>query len=83
LLVATEIVPGVSIDPEVAFGKPVIVGTRVPVALVLGQLGGGVDISDLCAEYALTPEQVRAALRYAAWLAEGAPVRVHETGDDS
>ena len=66
---ATGIVPGVSIDPEVALAKPVIAGTRVPVALVLGQLARGVDISDLCPKYALTPEQVRAAIRYAAWLA--------------
>jgi uncharacterized protein (DUF433 family) len=72
---AIDIVPGVTADPQVAFGKPVIAGTRVPVALVLGQLGGGVPVAELCAEYDLTPEQVQAAVRYGAWLAEQETVR--------
>jgi uncharacterized protein (DUF433 family) len=72
---AIEIVPGVTADPQIAFGKPVIAGTRVPVVVVLGQLAGGVAIADLCAEYDLTPEQVRAAVRYGAWLAEQETVR--------
>ena len=72
---AIEIVPGVTADPKVAFGKPVIAGTRVPVALVLGQLAGGVGVPEICAEYDLTSEQVRAAIRYGAWLAEQETVR--------
>lgn len=74
---AIEIVPGVTADPQVAFGKAVIAGTRVPVALVLGQLAGGVSVSELCAEYDLTPDQVRAAMRYGAWLAEQETVRAN------
>jgi uncharacterized protein (DUF433 family) len=74
---AIEIVPGVTADPQVAFGKPVIAGTRVPVALVLGQLAGGVGVPELCAEYDLTPEQVRASMRYGAWLAEQETVRAN------
>jgi len=74
---AIEIVPGVTADPKVAFGKPVIAGTRVPVALVLGQLAGGVGVPEICAEYDLTSEQVRAAIRYGAWLAEQETVRAH------
>jgi uncharacterized protein (DUF433 family) len=72
---AVEIVPGVTADSRVAFGKPVIAGTRVPVALVLGQLGSGVSPAELCAEYDLTPDQVQAAMRYGAWLAEQETVR--------
>jgi uncharacterized protein (DUF433 family) len=72
-----EIVSGVTADPQVAFGKPVIAGTRVAVALVLGQLAGGVGVPELCAEYDLTPEQVRAAMRYGAWLAEQETVRAN------
>ncbi len=72
---ALEIVPGVTAGPQVAFGKPVIAGTRVPVALVLGQLGGGVPVAELCAEYELTPVQVQAAMRSGAWLAEQETVR--------
>jgi len=72
---AIEIVPGVTADAQIAFGKPVIAGTRVPVALILGQLAGGLGVAELCAEYDLTPDQVRAAMRYGAWLAEQETVR--------
>ena len=71
-----ELVPGVTADPAVAFGKPVIAGTRVPVALILGQLAAGINEAELQAEYDLTQDQVRAALRYAAWLASQEVVRV-------
>ncbi len=66
----TEIVPGITADPEHAFGKPVIAGTRVQAARVLALLGAGRPEAEICAEYDLTGDQVRAALRYAAWLAE-------------
>ena len=66
----TVIVPGIVANPEVAFGKPVIAGTRLPVAVVLSQLAEGVPEAEIRAEYDLTREQIRAALRYAAWLAE-------------
>jgi uncharacterized protein (DUF433 family) len=72
---ATEIIPGVTADPGVAFGKPVLTGTRVPVSLVVGQLAGGVTEKEICAEYDLTPAQVQAALRYAAWLTSQEVVR--------
>jgi uncharacterized protein (DUF433 family) len=73
--VTIEIVPGVTADPQVAFGKPVIAGTRVPVVLVLGQLAGRVTVAELRAQYDLTEDQVFAAMRYAAWLAEQETVR--------
>ena len=72
----TEIVPGITVDPDVAFGKPVIEGTRVSASLVLGHLASGVTEDELEAEYDLSKEQVRAALRYAAWLADQEVVRV-------
>ena len=72
----TELVPGITADSDVAFGKPVIAGTRVPVALVLGQLAGGIATDEICAEYDLSPEQIMAALRYAAWLTSQEIVRV-------
>jgi uncharacterized protein (DUF433 family) len=70
-----EIVPGVTADPKVAFGKPVIAGTRTSVALVLGQLAAGVSEQELRSEYDLSKEQIQAALRYGAWLAEQEVVR--------
>ena len=63
-----EIFPGVVIDPEVVHGKPVIAGTRIPVALVLGQLAGGVSFEELEREYGLTKVQAQAAIGYAAQL---------------
>ncbi len=72
----TVIVPGIVASSGVAFGKPVIAGTRLPVSIVLGQLAEGVPEAEILAEYDLTPEQLRAALRYAAWLANQEVVRV-------
>ena len=72
---ATEIVRGVTADPNVAFGKPVIAGTRTPVIVVLGQLAAGVPADVIRGEYDLSEQQLRAALRYAAWLAEHEVVR--------
>ena len=70
-----ELVPGVTADPKVAFGKPVLAGTRTPVVLVLAQLAAGVPEQVLCDEYDLTRDQLRAAIRYGAWLAEQEVVR--------
>lgn len=58
------------IDPEVQHGKPVIRGTRVPVARILGGLAGGMTFDEVCREYDVTLEDVRAALRYAEQLLE-------------
>ncbi|MFI5274789.1 MAG: DUF433 domain-containing protein [Ktedonobacterales bacterium] len=63
-----EIYPGVVVDAEIVHGKPVIAGTRIPVALVLGQLAGGVGFDELEREYGLRREQVQAAFGYAAQL---------------
>ena len=61
-----EIAPGIVVDPEVVHGKPVIAGTRIPVALVLGQLAAGVSYDELQREYGLERKQVQDALAYAA-----------------
>jgi uncharacterized protein (DUF433 family) len=61
-----EIAPGIVVDPEVVHGKPVIAGTRIPVALVLGQLAVGVTYDELQCEYGLQKQQVLDALAYAA-----------------
>ena len=38
----------------------------MPVHIVVGALAGGMAMAEVCEEYYLTEEQVRAALRYAA-----------------
>lgn len=63
---AGEIYPGVTVDPQVVHGKPVITGTRVLVAVIVGSLAAGDSMETVCAEYGLTPDQVHDALGYAA-----------------
>jgi uncharacterized protein (DUF433 family) len=58
------------IDPELQHGKPVIRGTRVPVARILGGLAGGMTFDEICREYDVTVEDIRAAIKYAEELVE-------------
>jgi len=58
------------IDPRIQHGKPVIRGTRVPVARIVGGLAGGMTVAEVTVEYGVTSEDVRAALSYAAALVE-------------
>jgi uncharacterized protein (DUF433 family) len=61
-----EIAPGVTVDPKVRSGKPVIRGTRVPVDLVVGTLAGAMTQEEVAEEHGITREDVLAALAYAA-----------------
>ena len=70
-----ELAPRVTVDERVAFGKPVIRGTRVPVALILGKLAGGMTFIELSQEYALETEDILAALSYASHLVDEEQVR--------
>jgi uncharacterized protein (DUF433 family) len=65
-IMVLELSPGVVVDPEVRFGKPVIKGTRVPVELVIGKLAGGMTADEIAEEYGITQGDVLAALGYAA-----------------
>jgi uncharacterized protein (DUF433 family) len=55
----------ISIDAQVCHGKPVIRGTRVPVAIVVGSLAGGMSFEDIESEYSLTRQDIQAALAFA------------------
>lgn len=56
----------VVIDPAVMVVKPVIRGTRIPVALILKHLADDPSLDELFAAYPhLMTEDVRAALAYA------------------
>jgi uncharacterized protein (DUF433 family) len=64
---AREIAEGITIDPEVMVGKPVIKGTRMPVALVLAKLSANLDVDDLLSDYPhTTRDQIKDCIRYAA-----------------
>lgn len=58
------------INPKIQHGKPVIRGTRVPVARIIAELAGGMTKEELMREYDITAEDVAAALAYAAGLVE-------------
>jgi uncharacterized protein (DUF433 family) len=70
-----ELAPRITVDPKVSFGKPVIEGTRVPVEIVVGKLGGGMSVDEVMQEYDLAREDVLAALTYAANLVASEQVR--------
>jgi uncharacterized protein (DUF433 family) len=57
----------ISIDPNICFGKPCIKGTRIWVSLILDLLASGQTENEILAAYPqLRPEDIRAALAYAA-----------------
>jgi uncharacterized protein (DUF433 family) len=61
---AREIAPGITVDPDVMVGKPVIKGTRMPVDLVIAKPAANPDLDEFFADYPhLTLEQVKACLR--------------------
>jgi uncharacterized protein (DUF433 family) len=61
-----ELASGITFDPSVRFGKPVIQGTRVPVETVVARVATGMAIKDVAQEYGITEKDVYNALRYAA-----------------
>lgn len=58
------------IDPKIQHGKPVIRGTRTPVARIISELAGGMTREEVMKEYEISAEDVAAALTYAADLVE-------------
>ncbi|MGP1679266.1 MAG: DUF433 domain-containing protein [Burkholderiales bacterium] len=52
------------VDPAICHGKPVIRGTRVPVAIVVCSLAGGMSFEEVEHEYGLTADDIRAALGF-------------------
>lgn len=62
---------GITIDPAVRHGKPIIKGTRVPLEIVLGSLAGGMDIAEIAREYDLQKADILSAVAYAAQVIAG------------
>lgn len=60
----------ITIDPDIQHVKPVIKGTRVPVARIIGGLAGGMTKEEIIREYEVSEEDIRAALIYAGELIE-------------
>jgi uncharacterized protein (DUF433 family) len=67
MMARADVLKRISIDPKVCFGKPCIRGTRIWVSLLVDNLADGVQESELLAAYPqLQPDDIRAALAYAA-----------------
>jgi uncharacterized protein (DUF433 family) len=60
----------IEVNPAVHHGAPVIRGTRVPVARLVGAVAGGDPISQVADDYGVTVDDVKAALCFAATLIE-------------
>ncbi len=57
----------ITINPKVLLGKPTIRGLRISVEQILNALAAGIPADDLLQDYPeLEPEDIRAALAYAA-----------------
>ncbi|MEA2711350.1 MAG: hypothetical protein QOF78_3951 [Phycisphaerales bacterium] len=65
----------ITIDAKIQHGKPVIRGTRVPVARIVGGLAGGMSWAEIESEYGVTADDIRAALEFASELIENAAPR--------
>jgi uncharacterized protein (DUF433 family) len=67
-------------NPTVMGGKPCIRGLRVTVGMIVAQIGAGLTIAELLADYPyLEREDVLEALRYAAWRAQEREIALTET----
>ena len=59
----------ITIDPNVCLGQPTLRGMRITVTVVLKMLGGGKSVEEVLRAYPeLEAEDVRQAMRYAAWV---------------
>lgn len=62
-----ELLQRITVDPQVCFGRPCIRGTRIWVSLIVDNLAEGLSEAELLSAYPqLTPQDIRAALAYAA-----------------
>ena len=81
---AMKLADRIEVNPEIAFGKPVVAGTRMAVGFILDLLAGGWDMTDILREYPhLKEEDVLACVKYAKEIVEEwkvFPLRVKNGG---
>ncbi len=66
-----DLLARVVVNPKVLVGKPTIRGLRISVEQILKALAAGVPVDDLLKDYPeLEPEDIQAAIAYAAELVE-------------
>ena len=66
------------IDKDIRHGKPVIRGTRVPVDIILGALAGGMSYQEVCEDYEITEDDIKAAIEYATKLVANEEIHILE-----
>ncbi len=72
-----EVFPRVTVNPEVCGGKPCIRALRFPVSRLLGLLASGETAESILAAFPyLEAGDIKAALKYAAFLADEETVEV-------
>ena len=59
----------ISVDPNICHGRVCIKGTRVMVSVILDNLAAGEPPEEIMRGYHVEPEDIEAAMRYAAELA--------------
>jgi uncharacterized protein (DUF433 family) len=70
------------IDPAIHHGDPCIKGTRVPISVIAGSIADGDTPEQVIAAYPqLTPDDIRAALKFAAEAVSNADfIPLHRAG---
>ena len=59
----------ITIDPNICLGQATLRGMRITVSVVLKMLAGGKSVEDVLKAYPeLEAEDVKQAMRYAAWV---------------
>lgn len=61
-----ELAPGITADPSVRFGKPVVRGTRVPADVLVARVATGMEVKKVAEEYGVMETDIYNALSYAA-----------------
>jgi len=66
-----EPIDRITFDPNVMGGKPCLRGLRVTVGMIVGLIASGCTHEQILADYPyLEPDDITAALTYAAWRAQ-------------
>ena len=74
----TKYVNRIQVDPKIMMGKPVIVGTRIPIHMILDLLAQGYDNKRVLGAYpALKEEDIAAALAFAARRFDREELHIH------
>ncbi len=61
---ATSAERPIAIDPQVAFGRPIVVRSGVTTAVIADRIDAGESVQDLATDYDLTVEDIQQAIVY-------------------